>query len=272
MAYSNCCNCSGNCGSHYGNSYARHNNNSWCRNNYTALNTAPDCSRCRNYPFYTGNCPNACGCYNCGCTAGVTNQNIRGYYGWRNVGDSCGCSACTSARNSACCGECGRCNGCNTCSCGSCNECDDCNGCGCGCDDCNCGCGTHNPVYGLFSANVPLTVTAGAAVPLVPTAVSTNDFTVAGGAITVNRCGVYLATYTANIPIGAEVDTTLVLNVNGAAQPSTLQTVSTPGSYTGQTVFTANAGSTVSLISSAALSLTEPIGQNVVNLTLTRIG
>ena len=126
-------------------------------------------------------------------------------------------------------------------------------------------------MYGLFSANVPVTVTAGAAIPLTSTNTSCNDFTVSNGTVTINRCGVYLATYTANIPAGTEIDTTIVMNVNGVAQPSTLLDISAPGSYTGQTVFKANAGTTISLVSSAAFSIADPIGQNIVALTLTRI-
>jgi len=292
MAYSNCCNCSGNCGSAYGTGYARRNNNSWYRNSYAALNTVPAYTRYRNYPFYTGNCPNACGCYHCGCTAGVTNQNCRHCY------HNCGCIN----GNSGCCDNCGGCNTGDTCGCclgnGAC--CDNMNGCSCGnicCDHCGCDdlcgsggncdgccnhcgcdrcCGHHNhgdcPVYGLFSSGVPLTVTAGAAIPLATTSVSNHDFTVSNGAVTINCCGTYMATYTVNVPAGAEVDTTIVMNVNGIAQPSTLLNVDVAGSYTGQTVFKANAGTTVSLVSSAAFSITEPVGQNIVTLTLTRIG
>lgn len=91
------------------------------------------------------------------------------------------------------------------------------------------------------------------------------------GVVTFCRCGVYLATYTVHVPTGSEVDTSIVMNVNGVAQPNTLLNVAAVGSYTGQTVFTANAGTTLSLVTSAALSITEPVGQNVVTLTFTRI-
>ena len=295
MANSNCCNCSGSCGSSYGTGYARRNNNSWFRNSYAALNTVPACTRYRNYPFYTGNCPDACGCYNCGCTAGVTNQNCRCLYGNHCGCNSCGtcdgCNSCSCCDNCNTCGTCGSCNSCNSCdscsacnSCNSCDACNNCNNCGCcdnccdGCSTCGCnctGCGCDHhcrcPVYGLFSANTPLSVTAGAAIPLSATNISDHDFTVSNGTVTIKRCGTYLATYTVNIPSGAELDTTIVMNVNGVAQPSTLLNVSAAGSYTGQTVFKANCGTTVSLVSSAAFSVTDPVGQNIVALTLTRI-
>jgi len=288
MAYSNCCNCSGGCGSMYGSGYARRNNNSWYRNSYAALNTVPACTRYRNYPFYTGNCPDVCGCYHCGCAAGVTNQNCRCRYGNNHHCNACDCcdhcgscdscsTNCCSCNNSTGCGNCT-----NNCTCGTCGNCcgNTCDLCDCGENCCDCSCGNNCchldssgcPVYGLFSANAPVTVTAGAAIPLAPTTVSTNDFTVSNGTVTINRCGTYLATYTVNIPAGSEVDTTIVMNVNGVTQPSTLLSISEAGSYTGQTVFTANTGATVSLVSNAAFTVSEPIGQNVVALTLTRIG
>lgn len=280
MAYSNGCNCSGNCGSVYGNGCARRNNSTWYRNSYAALNTVPTCTRERNYPFYTGNCPNACGCYQCGCTAGVTNQN-----------NGCGCGKNNNCcnRNCDCCDLCNcrdNCGGCgtyavdycgNTCeNCGCDNNCGGCccDGGGCSeCGHCHEHCHDHcrRPVYGLFSANIPLAVTSGAAIPLTANTTSCNDFTVSNGSVTINRCGTYLATYTINIPAGAEIDTSIVMNVNGIAQSSTLMNITAVGSYTGQTVFKANAGTTVSLVSNAAFSIADPIGQNVVSLTLTRI-
>lgn len=256
MAYSNCCNCSGKCGSTYGTGYAQRNSDSCCRNNYAALNTVPAYTRYRNYPFYTGNCPNRCGCYECGCTAGVTNQNNRSCFGSSNCCGSCENNCCTDSLN---------CNNCDYCS--NCNNCAPCCSNNCGCHDC-----CNRPVYSLYNANVPLSVTAGAAVPLVATAVSDSDFSVSGGIVTINRCGTYLATYNVNIPTGAEIDTNFILNVNGVAQPGTLLNVSSAGSYSGQTVFTANAGTTLSIVSSAATAITDPVGQNVVTLTLIKIG
>ena len=291
MACSNGCNCSGNCGSMYGTGYARRNNNSWYRNSYAALNTIPSCTRARNYPYYTGKCPDACGCYQCGCTAGVTNQNYRCGYGRSN-----NCSHCCVNNCGGCCDHmpdcgCGTCDSCHDNCCDLCDPCDNCNNCNsCGCDNNNCGCGCEEcsgctvctvcrhchdrctrPVYGLFNASTPLAVTAGAAIPLTVNTTSCNDFTVSNGTVTINRCGTYLATYTVNIPSGAEIDTSIVMNVNGIAQSSTLLNISADGSYTGQTVFKANAGSTVSLVSNAAFSITDPVGQNVISLTLTRI-
>ena len=100
---------------------------------------------------------------------------------------------------------------------------------------------------------------------------SCNDFTVTGGTVTINRCGTYLATYTVNIPADSTVDTDILINVNGVAQPGSLLDITGAGSYTGQTVFKANSGTTLSIVSNAALSLTESVGQNIVTLTLTRI-
>lgn len=229
MAYSNICSCSANGSTGCSKGCARCNNG--CRSSYGVLNAVPSCADYRNYPFYTGNCPNACGYYGCGCCAGVTGPN--GALGGC-LNENCGCGGCT------------------------------------GCSGCNQNC--NRPVYGLFSANAPVTVAAGAAIPLVTTSISSDDFSVTNGVVTFSRCGVYLATYTVHVPTGSEVDTNIVMNVNGVAQTNTLLNVSAAGSYTGQTVFTANVGSVLSLVSSAALSITEPAGQNVVTLTLTRIG
>lgn len=117
-----------------------------------------------------------------------------------------------------------------------------------------------------------MTVTAGSAVPVASTTANTDDFTVSNGAVTINRCGTYLATYTINIPTGTDIDTSVVMNVNGVTQPSTLLNIAAAGSYTGQTVFTVNKGAVVSLVSSAAFAVADTIGQNIVTLTLTRIG
>lgn len=274
MAYSNCCNCSGNCGSMYGTGYARRNNDSCSRNSFAALNTVPAYTRYRNYPFYTGNCPNRCGCYECGCTAGVTNQNNRGWFSNSNCCSSRESSGCNDSMNCNTCDYCNNCgcNHCGICNNGNCNSgncCDNCSPCcnnNCGCYDC-----CDRPVYGLYNANVPFSVTAGAAVPLVSTAISDSDFSVSGGIVTINRCGTYLATYTVNIPTGTEIDTNFILNVNGIAQPGTLLNVASAGSYTGQTVFTANAGTTLSIVSSAAAAIPDPVGQNVATLTLIKI-
>ena len=112
---------------------------------------------------------------------------------------------------------------------------------------------------------------AGAAVPLTAMTASCNDFTVTGGTVTINRCGTYLATYTVNVPLEATIDTDILINVNGVAQPGSLLDIAAGGSYTGQTVFKANPGTTLSIVTTAALSLTESVGQNIVTLTLTRI-
>jgi hypothetical protein len=101
--------------------------------------------------------------------------------------------------------------------------------------------------------------------------VSNNDFTVSGGTVTINRCGTYLATYTVNLPVAPEAGSTTIMNVNGVAQPSTLLNLTDAGSYTAQTVFTANRGTTISIVSNNALTVADPAGLNIVTLTLTRI-
>jgi len=106
---------------------------------------------------------------------------------------------------------------------------------------------------------------------LTATNVSCNDFTVSGGTVTINRCGTYLATYTVNVPLEATIDTDILINVNGVAQPGSLLDITAGGSYTGQTLFKANPGTTLSIVSGSAFSLTESVGQNIVTLTLTRI-
>lgn len=229
----NCSGCNGCCAQ----------NRSSQRNTYAALNSLPQCNSCANYPYYTGRCPDECGCYNCGCNAGVSNQNTRESF----YNDCGGCSGKCCDNNASCC------NGCRNRS-------------------------TSSSVYEMFTAATPLTVAAAGNIPFTISGVGGGDFSVNGGNITLRQEGDYLAVITFQLPGDTAADSTLNLNLNGTTLPAariSVEGTTTDGkavSYSSQTMFTASAGAIISLTSEEALTVATPVGQNLITLTLIKIG
>lgn len=282
----NCSGCNG-CGSAY------NRGRGYRRNTYAALNTLPRCSACLNYPYYTGRCPDECGCYNYGCNAGVSTQNTRSafYNNCAACAEDCCCDNNAHGNTCGCHTGCDDgCNGCaagytrgNTCAAGYVQ-----NGSGChtGCDNgCSCGCGNGGtcdcalpaPIYGMFTASAPLTVTSGAGIPLVSGA-GTGDFTVYSGNITLQQPGVYLATITLQMPGDTAADGVLNLNLNGSPLPAAriaLNFTTSDGNaatYSSQTIFTAAEGAMLSLTPDSSFSIPGVSGQTLITLTLVKLG
>lgn len=278
----NNCNSCSNC-----NGGACYRNRGYRRNTYAALNTLPRCGACVNYPYYTGRCPDEWGCYNCGCHAGVSNQNTRAAF-YNNCGacqEDCCCD--NNAHGNTCGCHTGCNDGCNGCygswnipreNYGCCNA-----GCGCGCCCNNCDngdnpvCDCPAPVYGMFTAAAPLTVAASGSVPFAM-GVNTGDFAVNGGNITIQQAGNYLATITLQLPGDTAADATLNLNLNGSALPAAridIDSTTSDGnvaSHASQVIFTASEGSVISLTGDSAFTISGTSGQNLITLTLIRLG
>lgn len=135
-------------------------------------------------------------------------------------------------------------------------------------------CCPERSAAGLFTAMLPMAVAANGMIPLVNgMGACCEDFNVNCGMITVKRPGAYLATYTVRLPEGAEMDTTLTLNVNDAAQSAAIARVGGPGPacFTAQALFDACERATVTLRTSEAINLAETSPQPLVTLSLVRL-
>lgn len=129
---------------------------------------------------------------------------------------------------------------------------------------------------GMFVAYLPMAVSANGMLPLVTNNPCRNsDFAVNSGLITLEEQGTYLATYSVRVPEGAALNTTLTLNVDDASQSSAITQIAGEGTgtsaYSAQAIFEADAGTTVSLRTSDAISVTDPSVQPLVSLSLVQL-
>lgn len=130
---------------------------------------------------------------------------------------------------------------------------------------------------GMFTAWLPVAISANGIVPLtMNNPCKAPSFEVNSGLITLENAGTYLATYTVQVPAAAALDTTVTLNVNGASQSAAAtQIVTAAGdtttSYTGQAIFEAADGATVSLRTSEAINVTDPAAQPIFTLALVQL-
>ncbi|MDO4866248.1 MAG: hypothetical protein Q4C10_06790 [Clostridia bacterium] len=135
-------------------------------------------------------------------------------------------------------------------------------------------CGRRNG-FGMFSAMLPMAVAANGVIPLVGSCgcPGWENFNVNSGLVTVKEEGTYLATYTVRLPEGADVNSTITLNVNDASQSSAITQVggAGPGCFTAQAIFDACGDTTVTLRSSEAINITEPSAQPLFTLSLVRL-
>ena len=149
----------------------------------------------------------------------------------------------------------------------------------CGCDRCDRGerrrCRGRGMCCGLFTAMLPMAVTANGIIPLGTTGClnGKEDFALNSGLITLKRAGTYMATYTVRVPEGAALDTTATLNVNDASQSSAITRVggTSPSAATAQAVFQADAGDTVTLRTSEAINITAANAQPLFTLSLMKL-
>ena len=153
------------------------------------------------------------------------------------------------------------------------------------CDRCDRGdrCGRHRRCRrfdhgsGLFVAWLPLAVSANGIIPLtMNNPCREPDFEVNSGLITLENEGTYLATYTVQVPADTALDTLITLNVDGASQSAAATQVTTEAgaataSFTGQAIFEAGEGATVSLRTSEAINITGTATQPMFTLTLVRL-
>ena len=220
----------------------------------------------RNFPYYGGPCPDVNGCYGyTPCDEDDDNDNDR-------------------------CGRCGRRNRWDRDDrCDRCNRCDRCDRCdqdepveqvrGNSRSNRNgrrrdrCCCRFSDSTSAVFTASTPLAVSANGIVPLLMYNPGRDCvFTPSGGSVRLEEAGTYLAMYTVQVPEGAELTSTLTLNVNGVAQyPATLQQTASNPVSTVQTIFDAEEGDTVSLRTSEAISLPDASSQPAFNLALIKL-
>ena len=129
--------------------------------------------------------------------------------------------------------------------------------------------------FGLFSAMLPMAVSANGILPLACNNClgSISDFPASCGMITVDEKGTYLATYTLRVPEGQTVDSTFTLNVNDACQTSATVEAGGEGpvSFTGQAIFDVSDRSTVAVRSSEPINITGAFAQPLATLTLVRL-
>lgn len=192
-----------------------------------------------NFPYYTGPCADTDGCYGYeqeedNCDNGNDNNNCD---------NTCCCPRCRRRRcHKKCCfgGGGGMC-----------------------CD--------------MFSAWLPMALSPNGIVPLVMNKPCRgSDFNINSGMITLEKGGTYLATYTVKAPETAALDTTISLNVDGASQSTASTQViteagTTTSSFTGQAIFEADEGATVSLRTSEAINVTDPATQPMFTLSLVQL-
>ncbi|MBR2697491.1 MAG: hypothetical protein IKE76_02785 [Clostridia bacterium] len=185
------------------------------------------------FPYYTDPCPNGDGCYP-----------------WEQDDDSDNTCEERPCRCKRCCRPCRR-----------------------------CGCFGHGGLCnGFFSCCLPLAVSPNGIVPLcVNNPCRESSFEVNSGLIKLENPGTYLATYKVQVPENTALDTTITLNVDGASQSAAATQVVTEAaastaSFTGQSIFQAAEGATVSLRSSEAINVTDPASQPIFTLTLVQLG
>ena len=128
---------------------------------------------------------------------------------------------------------------------------------------------------GIFSTMLPVAVAANGLIPLVNNGCQCDAgiFSANYGVISVEEAGTYLATYTVRVPEGETLESTFSLNVNGAAQSSSI--VQTGGAgpccFTGQAIFTVCDPCSLTLQSAEAINITTRSVQPLVTLSLVKI-
>ena len=129
---------------------------------------------------------------------------------------------------------------------------------------------------GMFLSYLPMSIAANGILPLAASIPCRNsDFEVNSGLITLESAGTYLATYNVRIPEGQALDTTITLNVDDASQSSAVTIIDSAGTgssaYAAQAIFEADEGTTVSLRTSDAISITDPSTQPMLSLSLVQL-
>lgn len=135
--------------------------------------------------------------------------------------------------------------------------------------------GREERVRGSFTTPPLLNVIPGASIPLVPCG-RPCDIDTMGGAVQIEKSGVYYATYTLTPPAGEALTTTLMPTLNGVMLPAGMVEVGgevarAVSGFSGQIVFCANSCDRFALTTSEALSVPAS-GTPLLTMELTRIG
>ena len=129
--------------------------------------------------------------------------------------------------------------------------------------------------YGMFMTMAPTAVAPNGIVPLVNCGGLCTDSKLAvnGGMITIEEAGTYLASYTVRVPDGAEMASTITLNVNDASQSAAVANVggTAPNSFSAQAIFDVGDRSTLALRSSDAINVTDTSVQPLFTLSLVKL-
>ena len=125
---------------------------------------------------------------------------------------------------------------------------------------------------GIFTTAIPVAVAANGVIPLNGCCMEPG-LRQNGGVVSITEPGMYLATVTARVPEGVAVNSTVTLNANDASQYSSLMVLSGegPASSSSQALFEVTDRTTVSLLSSDALNITEASPQPLFTLSLVRV-
>ncbi len=219
------------------------------------------------FPYYCGTCGpidpvNTCTAY---CPAGsvplssyqVGPIDTNGTATAQDTGTSSSTRCCNN------CGSCGNCNNCNNCS--NCGNCSGCAYCG------------FNPAYGHFSISDALSVTAGGVLPFASGGGLVQNMSINGGVVTLAEGGVYLAILTARLQSTVPtLGATFALQLNNMAVAGgsmrVNHTMGTPSYTSVQALIQAEAGTTLSVTSSAAITIpaNTALGE-MMTLTLVRV-
>ena len=140
---------------------------------------------------------------------------------------------------------------------------------------CRCRKRRRRPDFGVFTAMAPMAVAANGIIPLVNSNCMCigEGIAVNSGMITVAEEGTYLATYSVRVPEGAELASTITLNVNDASQSTAVAEVggAAPFSSTAQAIFEVGDHATVTLRSSEPINVTESSQQPLFTLSMIKL-
>lgn len=130
--------------------------------------------------------------------------------------------------------------------------------------------------YASFIAGAPVTLTAGGAVNLSRASNPNDAFSVTSEGIRIFCPGVYMVSYTVNVPEDTAVSSGFVLALNGTRIPASATNVvtandATSDSYTMHALVRANAGDLLTLVALSDVSIAAATGGNVFTLTMAKL-
>ena len=127
--------------------------------------------------------------------------------------------------------------------------------------------------FGMFTAMTPVAVAANGIIPLVGNGCGCDGLGVNSGRINIEESGTYLATYAVRVPEGAEMESTVTLDVNDVSQASAVVEVGGdgPACFTAQALFEVDDRAAVTLRSSEVINITDVCLQPLFTLTLVQL-